>query len=134
MFAPFYSTRLHFLNTIFKYFSHWNFDIGKCNKYVNLLLYKALPYKILTFVSLYWEFSIEALKAHHVLLDLEGLRFVPLMLMPWFYCKIWVFSIKRHVPHHLVLIVNFGQSIIFFCLLVWLDNMTFNLLKLKFLY
>jgi len=50
--------------------------IKKCNKYVNLLLYKILLCKILRFVSPYWELAIENLKwTHCIFLVFEGLRY-----------------------------------------------------------
>jgi len=68
-----FSTRLHFLNN-FKNTSHIEIlKIKKCNKDVNLLLYKILVYQILKFVSPYQEFAIGNLEMRHcVFLVFEG--------------------------------------------------------------
>jgi len=73
-FLPF-STRLNFLNNFLNTSHIEILKIRKCNKYVNLLLYKILVYQILKFVPPYWEFAIENLKKRHcVFLVLERLR------------------------------------------------------------
>jgi len=75
VFSLFLLDYVHFWNKILNSSHIEIMKIKKCNKYVNLLHYKILLYKILRFILLYQEFAIENLnKTHCVFLVLEGLR------------------------------------------------------------
>jgi len=51
-----FSSKLHFLNKVLNTFHIEILKIGKHNKFVNLLLYESLIYKLLRLISPYQEF------------------------------------------------------------------------------